>query len=620
MSAGFAQALPFGARLLEDGRCRFRLWAPAKKSVTLEIEGMRPQTMRPAGAGWFEIDADCGAGARYKYRVDAELAVPDPASRLQPDDVHGASVVVDPRAYRWQHPQWLGRPWAEAVIYELHVGVCGGYAGVAARLPALAELGITAIELMPIADFPGIRNWGYDGVMPFAPDAAYGTPDQLKALIDTAHGLGLMIYLDVVYNHFGPDGNYLNAYAPQFFDEALHTPWGAAIDFHKSEVREYFTQNALYWLMEYRFDGLRFDAVHAICDSDWLDEMAEIVRAAVAAESQGRRHVHLVLENERNAAGHLQGAAADKFNAQWNDDGHNVLHVLLTGETESYYANYAEAPAAKLARVLAEGFAYQGEPMPSHGDKPRGTRSAHLPPSAFVLFLQNHDQIGNRALGERLSVLADPQALRAAVALQLLCPQIPLLFMGEEWGSCAPFLFFTDFHDELADAVREGRRKEFAAFAAFANAASRAKIPDPNAQRTFTDSQVDASEALRAPHAAVQAEYQKLLALRRRYVAPRIAGASSAGARVVGDAAVIAHWRLADGAGLSIAINLADEPINSSGDFNADINAGTGAFGAELIYESLAGAAAAARAGQLLARSTAVFIDEPAAQLTEPSA
>ena len=623
--AGFAQALPFGATLLEDGRTRFRLWAPARSEVAVEIEGLPPQPMRSSDEGWFEIDADCGAGARYRYRLATDLVVPDPASRFQPADVHGPSLVVDPHAYQWLHPQWRGRPWSEAVIYELHVGACGGYAGVAARLPALAELGISAIELMPIADFPGLRNWGYDGVLPFAPDSVYGAPEQLKALIDTAHGLGLMVYLDVVYNHFGPDGNYLQAYAPQFFDAALHTPWGAAIDFHKREVREFFTQNALYWLREYRFDGLRFDAVHAICDPSWLDEMAETVRSVIAAESDGRRQVHLVLENERNAAEHLQGAAAPasaptslrsgtakpaQFNAQWNDDGHNVLHVLLTGETESYYANYAEAPAEKLARVLAEGFAYQGEAMPSHDGKARGTPSAHLPPSAFVLFLQNHDQIGNRALGERLTRLADPQALRAAIALQLLCPQIPLLFMGEEWGSRAPFLFFTDFHDELADAVREGRRKEFAAFAAFADAKARAGIPDPNAESTFLRSRADPAEARQPARANTCAEYRKLLALRREHITPHIAGSRSTGAHAIGAAAVIAGWTLAGGCDLTIATNLGDDAV--------DFIQTPFTFGVRSIYETSKGAAKAVRAGRLLARSTCVFIDEVRQPLVAP--
>src|SRR5262249_34307849 len=324
--------------------------------------------------------------------------------------------------------------------------------------------------------FPGRRNWGYDGVLPFAPAAAYGTPDDLKALVDAAHGYGLVMFLDVVYNHFGPDGNYLAAYAPQFFRNDISTPWGPAIDFRQPEVRRFFIENALYWLMEFRFDGLRFDAVHAISEPDWLDEMAAQVRATV----ERGRHARLGLAHAGNAASPLAG----DFDAQWNDDGHHALHVLLTGEHDGYYADYADGPASRLARVLAEGFAYQGEPSRHRGGKPRGTPSGHLPPTAFVLFLQNHDQIGNRALGERLTALADPAALEAAIALLLLCPQIPLLFMGEEVASPSPFLFFTDHNEELAAAVRAGRRREFASFTSFL-ARRGSVLPDPNAIETF---------------------------------------------------------------------------------------------------------------------------------------
>src|SRR3954451_14226581 len=473
----FGHALPFGATLLGDDRTQFRLWAPAQEQVSVEINGGAPVPMRRLADGWFEAEASCGAGAQYRYRLHDGLAVPDPASRAQADDVHGPSLVVDPRAYRWRNPEWRGRPWEESVIYELHTGLLGGFAGVQRELERLSDLGITAVELMPINDFPGERNWGYDGVLPFAPDRAYGSPDDLKALVDAAHDHGLMIFLDVVYNHFGPDGNYLASYAPQFFRDDVSTPWGPAIDFRRAEGRRFFTENAIYWLMEYRFDGLRFDAVHAITEADWLDEMAAAVRATVEKD----RHVHLVLEHDGNVADHLRG----DFDAQWNDDGHHVLHTMLTGEHEGYYADYAGKPAERLARVLAEGFAYQGEPSPPRSGETRGTPSGDLPPTAFVLFLQNHDQIGNRAFGERMVTLADPQALEAAIALQLLCPQIPLIFMGEENASPSPFQFFTDHHGELADAVREGRRKEFASFAAFSDPARRAQIPDPNAAETF---------------------------------------------------------------------------------------------------------------------------------------
>jgi malto-oligosyltrehalose trehalohydrolase len=543
----FVRELPFGATLLETGGTRFRVWAPAHETMSLQIEGIGDIPMRRHD-GWFEAEAECHAGARYRYRLDSGLAVPDPASRAQADDVHGASLVVDPCAYRWRNADWRGRPWEETVLYELHAGVLGGSAGVARELDRLAQIGITAVELMPVNDFPGKRNWGYDGVLPFAPDRAYGTPDDLKALIDAAHERGLMMFLDVVYNHFGPDGNYLASYAPDFFRSDVSTPWGAAIDFRRPEVRRFFTENALYWLMEYRFDGLRLDAVHAITEADWLDEMAAEVRATV----EEGRHVHLVLEHDENAAGHLRR----DFDAQWNDDGHHVLHVMLTGENEGYYVDYADRPAERLARCLAEGFVYQGEPSPHRGGTRRGMPSRDLPPTAFVLFLQNHDQIGNRAFGDRLTESVDPKALEAAIALQLLCPQIPLIFMGEEVAGRSPFQFFTDHHGELADAVREGRRKEFAKFAAFSDPARRARIPDPNAPETFECSRPVEEEG----GAARRALYRRLLALRRDHIVPRLHGAASIGAQAIGPKAVLARWRMGDGAILTLATNLGTEP------------------------------------------------------------
>ena len=500
--------------------------------------------------GWFEAEANCRAGARYRYVLQDGTAIPDPAARAQDGDVHGASVVVDPSSYHWRHPEWGGRPWHDAVIYELHAGILGGFAGVAAELPRLAELGLTAVELMPIAEFPGARNWGYDGALPFAPECSYGSPDDLRALVDQAHGHGLMIFLDVVYNHFGPEGNYLSLYAPQMFRSDVATPWGPAIDFRRSEVRRFFTDNALYWLLEYKFDGLRFDAVHAITESDWLDEMASDVRKTV----EPSRQVHLVLENDDNSASHL----ARDFDAQWNDDGHHVLHVLLTGEREGYYEDYKDDPAAKLARCLKEGFIYQGEPSPHRGGKLRGTPSADLPPTAFVLFLQNHDQIGNRAFGERLTRLANAEALEAAVSLVLLCPQIPLLFMGEETASQSPFLFFTDHNAELAKAVREGRRREFSGFSQFSDARLLAQLPDPNDVTTFETSKpvADGDRGL-----ARERLYKELLTLRRTEIMPRLAGARAIDAAPIGPAAVVAQWRMADNRMLTIATNLGSAAV-----------------------------------------------------------
>ncbi|WP_411380016.1 malto-oligosyltrehalose trehalohydrolase [Pseudomonas sp. MPB26] len=539
---------PHGAIMLDAQHTRFALWAPDAFYVSVELEGGKSVAMLPQAEGWFETEIACPAGTRYRFNIDGEKDVPDPASRAQASDVHGWSVVVDPLAYQWRNAHWQGRPWHEAVIYELHVGAMGGYAGVEKHLPRLAELGITAIELMPLAQFPGERNWGYDGVLPYAPQASYGTPEQLKHLIDSAHEQGLAVILDVVYNHFGPDGNYLGQYAKGFFQEDVHTPWGAGIDFNRRQVRDFFLDNALMWLLEYRFDGLRLDAVHAIDNPDFLRELAHRVREQVDAG----RHVWLMLENELNQASLLQDDR--DFDAQWNDDFHNVMHVLLTGETDAYYSDFAEEPTAKLARCLGEGFIYQGHTT-RHGHE-RGEPSGHLPPSAFVAFLQNHDQIGNRALGERLHQLCPPQALQAATALLLLSPMIPLMFMGDESNASEPFLFFTDHHGELAEAVREGRRNEFADFAAFKDPQRRERIPDPNALATFLQTTPSFTEN---EHTQL---YRHLLSLRHQHIVPHLPGSTTLGAEVLADGAVSARWRLGNGSLLQIDLNLSATPLD----------------------------------------------------------
>ncbi|MBC3300800.1 malto-oligosyltrehalose trehalohydrolase [Pseudomonas sp. SWRI18] len=539
---------PHGAIMLDAQHTRFALWAPDAFYVSVELEGGKSVAMLPQAEGWFETEIACPAGTRYRFNIDGEKDVPDPASRAQASDVHGWSVVVDPLAYQWRNANWQGRLWHEAVIYELHVGAMGGYAGVEKHLPRLAELGVTAIELMPLAQFPGERNWGYDGVLPYAPQASYGTPEQLKHLIDSAHEHGLAVILDVVYNHFGPDGNYLGQYAKGFFQEDVHTPWGAGIDFNRRQVRDFFLDNALMWLLEYRFDGLRLDAVHAIDNPDFLRELAHRVREQVDAG----RHVWLMLENELNQASLLQDDR--DFDAQWNDDFHNVMHVLLTGETDAYYSDFAEEPTAKLARCLGEGFIYQGHTT-RHGHE-RGEPSGHLPPSAFVAFLQNHDQIGNRALGERLHQLCPPQALQAATALLLLSPMIPLMFMGDESNASEPFLFFTDHHGELAEAVREGRRNEFADFAAFKDPQRRERIPDPNALATFLQTTPTFTEN---EHTQL---YRHLLSLRHQRIVPHLPGSTTLGAEVLADGAVSARWRLGNGSLLQIDLNLSATPLD----------------------------------------------------------
>jgi maltooligosyltrehalose trehalohydrolase len=547
-----------GAVLLDSGVTRFALWAPDAYYVSVEIEGGQSLAMLPQNEGWFVLEARCPAGTRYRYNIDGELEVPDPASRAQSSDVHSHSVVVDPLAYEWQNTAWQGRPWHEAIIYELHVGALGGYAGVENHLQRLAELGVTAIELMPIAQFPGERNWGYDGVLPYAPQSSYGTPEQLKHLIDVAHGYGLMVILDVVYNHFGPDGNYLGRYAKGFFRNDVKTPWGDSIDFRRREVRDYFIDNALMWLLEYRFDGLRMDAVHAIKDDTFLQEFAHKVREQIDAP----RHVWLNLENEFNQASLLEQG----FDAQWNDDGHNTLHVLLTGETDAYYSDFAHQATEKLARLLSQGFVYQGEAT-RHGHT-RGESSGHLPPSAFVLFLQNHDQIGNRAFGERLPQISYGPALRSATALWLLSPMIPLMFMGDEWAASEPFLFFTDHHGELADAVREGRRGEFADFAAFADEEKREHIPDPNDPATFEASRpafdaVYLETDVGSDHRSWLELYQQLMTIRHQQIMPRLPGSHALGADVLAEGAVSARWRMGDGAVLRIDLNLTEHAVTA---------------------------------------------------------
>lgn len=584
---------PHGAIMLDAQHTRFALWAPDAFDVSVELEDGQSLPLLPQAHGWFVIETRCPAGTRYRYNIDSELQVPDPASRAQAGDLHLHSVVVDPAAYQWQHTRWQGRPWHEAVIYELHVGALGGFSGVEQHLARLVDMGITAIELMPLAKFPGERNWGYDGVLPYAPQASYGTPEQLKHLIDTAHGLGLAVILDVVYNHFGPDGNYLHRYAKGFFNEDKHTPWGAAIDFRRRQVRDLFIDNALMWLMEYRFDGLRLDAVHAIESPDFLQELAQRIRQQTAPG----RHVWLMLENEHNQASLLE----EGFDAQWNDDGHNALHVLITGETDAYYADYAEQPTRQLARCLSEGFVFQGH-VNRHGQT-RGEPSGHLEPTAFVLFLQNHDQIGNRAFGERLHQLAHPDALHAATALLLLSPMIPLMFMGDEFGAEEPFLFFTDHHGELAELVREGRRNEFAAFSAFSDPEKRERIPDPNAPQTFEASIPDLTPA-ETP--AIHALYRRLLSLRHAQIVPRLPGTRSLGAQVLAHAAVSARWRMGDGSELRIDLNLGNTPVVH-----------TSQAGAQVLFEHPAHATSLLDQGQLAPYSALVSL-KAAAPLLPP--
>ena len=558
--------MPFGAEVLPDGRVRFRLWAPACEAVMLRLETVAaPLRLQALPGGWHElITSQAGVGSRYSFELPSGLVVPDPASRFQPADVHGPSEVVDPSAYRWSDAGWKPRPWAETVLYELHVGTFtpeGTFEAVIGKLGHLAALGVTVIELMPIAAFPGRCDWGYDGVSLFAPDATYGRPDDLRRLVDAAHSHGLGVLLDVVYNHFGPEGNYLSTYAPQFFTDRHKTPWGDAVNYDgpgSKVVREFVVHNALYWLEEFHIDGLRLDAIHAIIDTSetpLVIELAERVRALDRS-----RTVPILVENEDNEAADLARVAGTpkRYTAQWNDDVHHVLHTAATGEGAGYYADFV-GDTDKLGRALAEGFAFQGELMAFRGS-PRGEPSGSLPPDAFVSFVQNHDQIGNRAFGDRLVSVASEDAVRAVTATLLLLPQIPMLFMGEEWGTAKPFPFFCDFSGELGEAVRKGRREEFSHDPALRADEGRGEIPDPQADATFQSAKLDWSEIDHAPHRATLEWYRRLLAVRKDRIAPRTAKIMCGGTSVtIGTLAVSVRWQATPDETLRLDINLKAE-------------------------------------------------------------
>jgi maltooligosyltrehalose trehalohydrolase len=550
----------FGPRLTADG-ASFRLWAPAAKRVDLLLE--KSQAMRRGEDGWFAADIPgVKAGARYKFRIDDEIDVPDPASDFQPDDVSGPSELIDHASYQWRARDWRGRPWQETVLTETHVGTFtpdGTYRAMIGKLDHLKATGITALELMPLADFAGSRNWGYDGVLWYAPDHVYGRPDDLKTLIDEAHLRGLMVFLDVVYNHFGPEGNYLGRYAPSFFTEA-QTPWGSAIDYRVQEVRAFAIENALYWLRQYRFDGLRLDAVHTIAELGEISMLRDLSVAVGHLAAETNRHIHLVLENDDNRVGLLdaeQHPPRGKYRAQWNDDYHHAWHVFLTGETQGYYRDYAKAPLRDIARALKAGFVYQGEASVHRGGLLRGEPSGKLAPTAFVNFLQNHDQIGNRAFGDRLETHVSADAIEAVLAMTLLAPGIPMLFMGEEWGSKMPFPFFCGFEGDLAEAVRQGRRREYAwAYTKYGD-----EVPDPLEPSTFQSAVLDWESRNEPAGQKRLALVQQLLSIRRREIVPRLAGAAFGDAHAADNGLLTANWRLGDGATLQLLANLSTGAI-----------------------------------------------------------
>ncbi|MER0238983.1 malto-oligosyltrehalose trehalohydrolase [Fulvimarina sp. MAC8] len=568
---GFSFETSWGPRLVHEG-AEFRLWAPSAPSIELAIGDANGNpaefcAMEMGDAGWWRLTTDkVAVGGAYGFRLENGLVVPDPASRRQFGDVHSLSVLTDSTAYRWTTPEWNGRPWEETVFYELHTGTFsekGTFAGIEEKLDFLKTVGITTIELLPVAQFMGKRGWGYDGVLLYCPHEAYGGDAGLKGLIDAAHSRGLSVFLDVVYNHFGPDGNYLGAYAPEFFHEEIHTPWGPAIAYDEEPVRAFMIENALYWLEEFRFDGLRLDAIDSIKDTTDTPLVKELA-AAVRKRFPGR-HVHLTTEDDRNITWHIERGETGQpqlVSGEWNDDLHHTVHVLATHEQEAYYADYTRSSVSQLAKSLATGFVYQGDYSPVR-DKKVGTTSEHLPPTAFVNFIQNHDQIGNRAFGERLTDLASRRIVECAQAILLLSPQIPLIFMGEEWGETHPFCFFTDFDGDLADAVREGRRSEFAKFTAFHAAETRELIPDPNSETTFASSMLDWSELKRPNHLRRLEQVKLLLKIRQKRIVPLLKHVpAQCGSYHTSDGtlAFAVAWTLQDSKVLHLFANLSDNP------------------------------------------------------------
>jgi maltooligosyltrehalose trehalohydrolase len=526
--------------------------------VVIEGQDVRPLAKHRDGTfGGFV--PGLAAGACYRYRLDGEGPFPDPVSRFQPQGVHGPSEVVDPLAFPWSDAGWRGRPLSEAVIYELHVGTFtpeGTFAAAAEKLSYLRDLGITIVELMPVADFPGARNWGYDGVALYAPARCYGRPDDLRRLVDRAHALGLAVILDVVYNHFGPDGAYQGAFSPHYFSDRHSTPWGQAMNLdgpHGDMVRAYFIGNAVHWVREYHLDGLRLDATHALVDESPRHFLAELSSTVKAASPE--RSVLVIAEDHRNLAHMVRPEEEGGWglDAVWADDLHHQVRRGLAGDRDGYFRDFT-GTVRDLAETIRDGWFFKGQ-RSVHLDAPRGTDPAGLRPRRFVVCLQNHDQVGNRAMGERLNHQIDLAAYRAASVLLLCAPETPLLFMGQEWAATTPFLYFTDHNAELGRLVTEGRRREFKAFAAFSDPAARERIPDPQAAHTFQRSRLHWSEVDDDPHAHVHRLYRAVLALRGE---PLLAAPSWEGfaIRAGGDSALVLARRLPARGALAVLIQL----------------------------------------------------------------
>jgi maltooligosyltrehalose trehalohydrolase len=542
---------------LQDTGTTFRVWAPRCRSVEVVIEGRRPMPLAARDEGIHELAVPgITGGMRYQYRLDGERYRPDPVSRFQPEGVHGPSVIVDPAQFQWTDQSFRGHALADLVFYELHVGTytaAGTFEAIIPHLSHLVELGVTAIELMPLAEFPGSRNWGYDGVHLYSPQSTYGGPRGLRRLIDAAHGQGLSVFLDVVYNHLGPEGNYLAEYGPYYTDR-YKTPWGTAVNFDGPDsagVRRHFVGNAAYWVREYHFDGLRLDAIHSIFDSGTPSILTDIAEAARAEAQALNRPVHIVAESHDNDRKIVLPASEGGLglDAVWSDDFHHAVHCRLTGERTGYYCDFADGHG--LARALAEGFAFQGEPSEYFG-RARGTPSADLAGERFVICLQNHDQVGNRAQGDRLSTIVPFAATKMAAAMLFAAPALPLLFMGEEYGETSPFQYFTSYLDPaLVDAVRRGRAAEFARFG------WEGKLPDPSEPATFLRSRLSHPLAGAPRHRELREYYRQWLALRRNHPALGAHGKERTQCDVDGSNSVLTMSRLGPTAsGVCLVANL----------------------------------------------------------------
>jgi len=516
--------LPLGAQLTPEG-VLFRVWAPHAQRVDVALfeagaESARHVLDKEEDGYWQGHVPSIGAGTRYGFSIDGDEPRPDPASRSQPDGVHAPSAVVDPQGFQWTDGAWHGIPLDDVIVYEVHVGTVtpeGTFDSLIAKLPYFRDLGVTALEIMPVADFPGQRNWGYDGVDLYAPANAYGGPDGFKQLVDAAHAHGLAIILDVVYNHFGPDGNYLRVYSPDYFTSRHHTPWGDALNLDSPgsrAVRDFLINNALYWAHEYHVDGLRLDATHALID-DSPEHLLRELTTAVHASLPADRHFVIMAEDERNLDRIALPVEQNGYGLDgvWADDFHHQVRVALTGEHSGYFADFS-GTTADLAKTIVDGWFYQGQ-RSKVTDHERGTSPQALRLSQFVFCIQNHDQIGNRPIGDRLNHIVDPAAYRAASALLLLAPETPLLFQGQEWAASSPFQFFTDHNEELGKLVTEGRRKEFSYFLTETGI----EVPDPQAPSTFTNSKLQWDELEQPEHAAVLSLYRDLIQLRRTHPA-----------------------------------------------------------------------------------------------------